>query len=135
MEVPIGFLEKLWSFVSFLPFFFLLLLLGLFKGMYLVSFILTLVHFSCYSRFSYVAISSETYAKFSLLFLICYCLHSPDCWSNLICYNFDWQFLCDHWPLAGTFHLDLLLLGEVLNSFIKFKNPFCLSVFPLTFLW
>ncbi|KAF3552931.1 hypothetical protein F2Q69_00015898 [Brassica cretica] len=33
MEVPIGFLEKLWSFVSFLPFFFLLLLLGLFKAL------------------------------------------------------------------------------------------------------
>ncbi|ESQ33248.1 hypothetical protein EUTSA_v10004271mg [Eutrema salsugineum] len=33
MEVPIGFLEKLWSFVSFLPFFFLLLLLGLAKAL------------------------------------------------------------------------------------------------------
>ncbi|KAJ4907809.1 Uncharacterized protein Rs2_11467 [Raphanus sativus] len=33
MQVPIGFLEKLWSFASFLPFFFLFLLLGLFKAL------------------------------------------------------------------------------------------------------
>ncbi|OIT00027.1 PREDICTED: uncharacterized membrane protein At3g27390 isoform X1 [Nicotiana attenuata] len=33
MEVPVGFLAKLWSFISFLPFFFLLFLLGLLKGL------------------------------------------------------------------------------------------------------
>lgn len=33
MEVPVGFLAKLWSFTSFLPFFFLLFLLGLLKGL------------------------------------------------------------------------------------------------------
>ncbi|KAL1188992.1 putative membrane protein [Cardamine amara subsp. amara] len=33
MEVPIGFLQKLWSFISFLPFFVLLLLLGLIKAL------------------------------------------------------------------------------------------------------
>uniref|UniRef100_A0A0V0IKP0 Putative ovule protein n=1 Tax=Solanum chacoense TaxID=4108 RepID=A0A0V0IKP0_SOLCH len=33
MEVPEGFLAKLWSFISFLPFFFLLFLLGLLKGL------------------------------------------------------------------------------------------------------
>ncbi|KAG0488689.1 hypothetical protein HPP92_007500 [Vanilla planifolia] len=32
MEVPIGFLAYLWSFMSFLPFFFLLLFLGVCKG-------------------------------------------------------------------------------------------------------
>ncbi|XP_027170230.1 uncharacterized membrane protein At3g27390 isoform X1 [Coffea eugenioides] len=32
MEVPVGFLAKLWSFVSFLPFFFLLFILGSVKG-------------------------------------------------------------------------------------------------------
>jgi hypothetical protein len=32
MQVPVGFLGKLWSFVSFLPFFILLLLLGSVKG-------------------------------------------------------------------------------------------------------
>lgn len=32
MEVPIGFLAKLWSFISFLPFFFMLLLLGIVKA-------------------------------------------------------------------------------------------------------
>ncbi|KAF3445305.1 hypothetical protein FNV43_RR15000 [Rhamnella rubrinervis] len=32
MEVPMGFVAKLWSFTSFLPFFFLLFILGLFKG-------------------------------------------------------------------------------------------------------
>ncbi|KAL7185993.1 hypothetical protein ACSBR2_027862 [Camellia fascicularis] len=32
MEVPVGFISKLWSFLSFLPFFFSLLLLGLVKG-------------------------------------------------------------------------------------------------------
>ncbi|KDP22998.1 hypothetical protein JCGZ_01720 [Jatropha curcas] len=32
MRVPVGFLAKLWSFVRFLPFFFLLLILGLLKG-------------------------------------------------------------------------------------------------------
>ncbi|GAV68432.1 hypothetical protein CFOL_v3_11935 [Cephalotus follicularis] len=32
MEVPVGFIAKLWSFVSFLPFFFLLLILGLLKA-------------------------------------------------------------------------------------------------------
>lgn len=32
MEVPVGFLAKLWSFVSFLPFFLLLLVLGVAKG-------------------------------------------------------------------------------------------------------
>ncbi|XP_010557726.1 PREDICTED: uncharacterized membrane protein At3g27390 isoform X2 [Tarenaya hassleriana] len=33
MEVPVGFMAKLWSFVSFLPFFFLLLVLGLVKAL------------------------------------------------------------------------------------------------------
>ncbi|XP_016487134.2 putative membrane protein At3g27390 isoform X1 [Nicotiana tabacum] len=33
MEVPVGFLARLWSFISFLPFFFLLFLLGLLKGL------------------------------------------------------------------------------------------------------
>ncbi|CAN8232451.1 unnamed protein product [Cochlearia groenlandica] len=33
MDVPTGFLEKLWSFISFLPFFFILLLLGLIKAL------------------------------------------------------------------------------------------------------
>ncbi|CAK9167172.1 unnamed protein product [Ilex paraguariensis] len=33
MEVPVGFLAKLWSFVSFLPFFFLLLIPGVLKGL------------------------------------------------------------------------------------------------------
>ncbi|KAG7547951.1 hypothetical protein ISN44_As12g031550 [Arabidopsis suecica] len=33
MEVPKGFFEKLWSFVSFLPYFFLLLLLGITKAL------------------------------------------------------------------------------------------------------
>ncbi|KAK3131577.1 hypothetical protein QOZ80_6AG0508320 [Eleusine coracana subsp. coracana] len=33
MQVPVGFLGKLWSFVSFLPFFFLLLLLGSVKAL------------------------------------------------------------------------------------------------------
>lgn len=33
MEVPVGFLAKLWSFISFLPFFFLFFLLGVLKGM------------------------------------------------------------------------------------------------------
>ncbi|XP_060188174.1 uncharacterized membrane protein At3g27390 [Lycium barbarum] len=33
MEVPVGFLAKLWSFISFLPFFFLLFILGLLKGL------------------------------------------------------------------------------------------------------
>ncbi|XP_073113697.1 uncharacterized membrane protein At3g27390 isoform X2 [Elaeis guineensis] len=32
MEVPIGFLAKLWSFISFLPFFFILLMLGILKA-------------------------------------------------------------------------------------------------------
>lgn len=32
MEAPVGFIAKLWSFVSFLPFFFLLLVLGLVKA-------------------------------------------------------------------------------------------------------
>lgn len=32
MEVPIGFLSKLWSFISFLPFFFMLLILGILKA-------------------------------------------------------------------------------------------------------
>ncbi|XP_052178386.1 uncharacterized membrane protein At3g27390 isoform X2 [Diospyros lotus] len=32
MEVPVGFIARLWSFISFLPFFFLLLLLGFLKG-------------------------------------------------------------------------------------------------------
>lgn len=32
MEVPTGFIATLWSFLSFIPFFFLLLLLGLLKG-------------------------------------------------------------------------------------------------------
>ncbi|CAI9089776.1 OLC1v1024410C1 [Oldenlandia corymbosa var. corymbosa] len=32
MQVPVGFLAKLWSFVSFLPFFFLLFILGSLKG-------------------------------------------------------------------------------------------------------
>ncbi|XP_076946402.1 putative membrane protein At3g27390 [Bidens hawaiensis] len=32
MEVPVGFIAKLWSFISFLPFFFLLLALGILKG-------------------------------------------------------------------------------------------------------
>lgn len=33
MEVPVGFLAKLWSFISFLPFFFLFFLLGVLKGL------------------------------------------------------------------------------------------------------
>nr|GMC48588.1 uncharacterized membrane protein At3g27390 [Ipomoea batatas]GMD32016.1 uncharacterized membrane protein At3g27390 [Ipomoea batatas]GMD38556.1 uncharacterized membrane protein At3g27390 [Ipomoea batatas] len=33
MEVPVGFIAKLWSFVSFLPFFFLLFTLGCLKGL------------------------------------------------------------------------------------------------------
>ncbi|KAL0311119.1 UNVERIFIED_CONTAM: putative membrane protein [Sesamum angustifolium] len=33
MEVPVGFVPKFWSFVSFLPFFFLLFILGLLKGL------------------------------------------------------------------------------------------------------
>ncbi|KAL3849114.1 hypothetical protein ACJIZ3_010996 [Penstemon smallii] len=33
MEVPIGFVAKLWSFISFLPFFLLLSILGLLKGL------------------------------------------------------------------------------------------------------
>ncbi|KAJ4730280.1 Steroid nuclear receptor ligand-binding [Melia azedarach] len=32
MKVPVGFLEKLWSFLSFLPYFFLLFILGLLKA-------------------------------------------------------------------------------------------------------
>ncbi|XP_011085423.1 uncharacterized membrane protein At3g27390 [Sesamum indicum] len=32
MEVPVGFVPKFWSFISFLPFFFLLFILGLLKG-------------------------------------------------------------------------------------------------------
>ncbi|XP_008777696.1 uncharacterized membrane protein At3g27390 isoform X2 [Phoenix dactylifera] len=32
MEVPIGFLAKLWSFISFLPFFFMLMILGILKA-------------------------------------------------------------------------------------------------------
>ncbi|XP_076887311.1 putative membrane protein At3g27390 [Bidens hawaiensis] len=32
MKVPVGFIAKLWSFISFLPFFFLLLTLGILKG-------------------------------------------------------------------------------------------------------
>jgi hypothetical protein len=42
MEVPKGFFEKLWSFVSFLPYFFLLLLLGVTKGMNLLFFLLSI---------------------------------------------------------------------------------------------
>ncbi|KAL8239324.1 hypothetical protein R6Q59_015891 [Mikania micrantha] len=33
MKVPVGFIAKLWSFISFLPFFILLLFLGILKGM------------------------------------------------------------------------------------------------------
>ncbi|KFK24459.1 hypothetical protein AALP_AAs46367U000200 [Arabis alpina] len=49
MEVPIGFLEKLWSFFSFLPFFFLLLLLGLTKALIVgpVSSAIILIGNSC----------------------------------------------------------------------------------------
>ncbi|KAJ3694720.1 hypothetical protein LUZ60_000097 [Juncus effusus] len=42
MEVPVGFFAKLWSFISFLPFFFLLLLLGVIKAV-IIGPIVTLI--------------------------------------------------------------------------------------------
>nr|ABE66061.1 unknown [Arabidopsis thaliana] len=49
MEVPKGFFEKLWSFVSFLPYFFLLLLLGVTKALIIgpISSAIILVGNSC----------------------------------------------------------------------------------------
>lgn len=43
MEVPIGFLAMLWSFISFIPFFFLLLLLGIIKAAIIFPFVSLLV--------------------------------------------------------------------------------------------
>ncbi|KAG8364508.1 hypothetical protein BUALT_Bualt18G0004500 [Buddleja alternifolia] len=43
MEVPIGFVAKLWSFVSFLPFFFLLLILGLLKGLMICPIVMIII--------------------------------------------------------------------------------------------
>ncbi|KAL3624633.1 hypothetical protein CASFOL_031301 [Castilleja foliolosa] len=43
MEVPVGFLATLWSFISFLPFFFLLFILGLLKGLMICPITLAIV--------------------------------------------------------------------------------------------
>ncbi|KAL6329985.1 hypothetical protein AAG906_039900 [Vitis piasezkii] len=45
MEVPIGFLAMLWSFLSFLPFFFLLLTLGLLKGSLIAPLVVGIIVF------------------------------------------------------------------------------------------
>ncbi|XAR55230.1 hypothetical protein NMG60_11035247 [Bertholletia excelsa] len=43
MKVPVGFVAKLWSFLSFLPFFLLLLILGLLKGMMICPVVGTII--------------------------------------------------------------------------------------------
>lgn len=45
MEVPTGFIATLWSFLSFLPFFFLLLLLGLLKGVIMAPVVGSIIGF------------------------------------------------------------------------------------------
>ncbi|KAK4276210.1 hypothetical protein QN277_019181 [Acacia crassicarpa] len=43
MEFPVGFMPKLWSFISFLPFFFLLLILGLLKATIICPFAVAII--------------------------------------------------------------------------------------------
>ncbi|KAI3465553.1 hypothetical protein Pfo_022216 [Paulownia fortunei] len=43
MEVPVGFVAKFWSFVSFLPFFFLLFILGLLKGLMICPVVVAII--------------------------------------------------------------------------------------------
>ncbi|XP_051115346.1 uncharacterized membrane protein At3g27390 [Andrographis paniculata] len=45
MEVPVGFVAKLWSLVSFLPFFFLLTILGLLKGLIICPITVAIITF------------------------------------------------------------------------------------------
>lgn len=98
MRVPVGFLAKLCSFLYFLPFFFLLLILGLVKGIiFIVCYVFELAYFLCESccenlffflpSFNHLSISSGYYC--------------------------DWQFSCYNWALDRPFYLDILLCCKV----------------------
>ncbi|XWS31113.1 hypothetical protein CRYUN_Cryun23aG0049800 [Craigia yunnanensis] len=71
MEVPAGLLAKLWSFASFLPFFFLLFILGLLNGNYKTS----CNHWSCcggnYCDWKFSSGGWALACTFSMDFLLC----------------------------------------------------------------
>lgn len=118
MQVPAGFLGKLWSFVSFVPFFILLLLLGSIKGnnsstdwprllfmncLCVDDLIFWFVVLCSVLTIVYVMCGSGRCKWFTLLFCSC---------PSRSGYGFHrilWELCGYYWPLACAFHLDILL--------------------------
>lgn len=118
MQVPAGFLGKLWSFVSFVPFFILLLLLGSIKGNSSSTDWTRLLFMNCLCvddlifwfvvlcsvlTIVYVMCGSGRCKWFTLLFCSC---------PSRSGYGFHrilWELCGYYWPLACAFHLDILL--------------------------
>lgn len=102
MKVPRGFIAKLWSFVSFLPFFLLLLSLGLLKGIKksILKFMGEKFH------------NHHLRNRQSLSF-------RGDNWPNCGSDNGGRKFVGSYRTFAGAFLLDILLCSQVTSSELR----------------
>lgn len=106
MEVPRGFISHLWNLLAFLPFFCLLLVLGIIKGTSLRS-----LSFLLYFVYHFLD---------GVVWSFCSGCNWPYCFSH----NHVWEFGCYFWVMAVSCYLDLLLHSKVRILVIAISSLF-----------